>query len=142
MLSEFYPRNNLQWLLLDGTWNLNGDYTLSGYKAGALADFYPVYVTYASACGMDGIVENRLQVVGEYQEYLRAETVSTELLAETGINEKYSERFHSVSESRAEILSEGRLRVEVDLWHLDGTVALDGSRSLKSEIIEYFDEKL
>ena len=91
---------------------------------------------------MDGIVENRLQVVGEYQEYLRAETVSTELLAETGINEKYSERFHSVSESRAEILSEGRLRVEVDLWHLDGTVALDGSRSLKSEIIEYFDEKL
>lgn len=41
ILSKFYPRYNLELLTLDDSWNLNGTYSLDGYKAGQTVDFYP-----------------------------------------------------------------------------------------------------
>ena len=187
MLSEFYPRNNLQWLLLDGTWELSGEYMLGGYKTGTLADFYPMRARYLSSYKINGSIGGgRLQIAGEFREYLKAQGRCLELLSETEVkesyllsakmeglcavsknadsyletigkveekvsaeakpfsliteevvSEEYEERFNSVSECGAEIKSGSRLCVEVDLWYLDGAELLDGSHSLKAEIIEY-----
>lgn len=41
---EFNPRFNLERLLLDGLWELNGSYTLNGYKSDSQVDFYPTEV--------------------------------------------------------------------------------------------------
>lgn len=40
--SSFYPRYNLELLVLDGSWDLEGDYFLNGYKIGRNIEFYPV----------------------------------------------------------------------------------------------------
>lgn len=192
MLSEFYPRNNLQWLLLDGTWDLSGEYLLGGYRTGSMADFYPVRIQYLSSYGVYGdIGDGRVLIAGEVQESLRAQGKFLEvlseaeaeeiynsaighqslckvgksvgstlkiagsvedvirigeapsvLLSETEIKKEYSERLSTIAYCGAEIASESRLRVEVDLWYLDGEEYLDGSHSLKAEVIEYSDEKM
>ena len=192
MISEFYPRNNMQYLLLDGSWNLNGEYMLGGYRTGSLADFYPVCVEYLSSYKANGSVGGgRLQIAGGVRECLKVQGRCLELLSEakvkgsyllsasmqslcmvgkgvesyleikgevkeevgveeapfyllsvTEVNEEYNERFSSVSDCGAEITSGSRLRVEVDLWYLDGAESLDGSHSLKAEIIEYSAEEL
>lgn len=85
---DFYPRYNLPYLYLDGTWDLDGAYELMGYKSGKEVDFYPASL---------GITTG-----------IRAEPETKELL-----------------------------RVEKDLWYLDGTYALDGTKPLDAEIIEY-----
>lgn len=192
MLSEFYPRNNMQFLLLDGTWELGGEYLLGGYRTGAVADFYPVRVEYMSAYAVSvrggG---SRLQLTGAYQEYLRAKGTFLELLSDivaknsyslsenhlslctvsksvdsafeiagdveedisaeetlftvqAGVetSEEYNERLSLATDCKAEIIPESTLRVEVDLWYLDGAEYLDGSHSLKAEIIEYSAEQL
>lgn len=241
MFSEFFPRNNLQYLFLDGSWDLNGEYVLGGYKTGALADFYPVRVGYLSSYRTNGnIGGGRLQIAGSFLECLEAQAVSLKMLfearieedyladsrfqsaaevgknmismlgisgnvaweidsqgiflrllseskmkesyllstrlqglckvnkkadslleiggnvetdigveeasftlyAQTEISEEYDERLSSVSYCGAEITSGSRLRVEVDLWYLDGAESLDGSHSLKAEIIEYSADEL
>lgn len=85
---DFYPRYNLAYLFLDGTWALDDTYSLSGYKSDEEVDFYPA---------------------------------SLEMT--TGIR--------AAPEPQAE------LTVEKDLWLLDDSVALDGSRLLDAEIIDY-----
>ncbi len=40
--TRFYPRKNLERLLLDNTWKLDGDLKLTGYGTGELEDFYPI----------------------------------------------------------------------------------------------------
>lgn len=192
MISEFYPRNNMQYLLLDGSWNLNGEYMLGGYRTGSLADFYPVCVEYLSSyranesvgggrlqiaggvreclkvqgrclellskakvkgsyllsasiqslCMVGKSVESYLEIKVEAKEEVGVEEAPFSLLSVTEVNEEYNERFSSVSDCGAEITSGSRLRVEVDLWYLDGAESLDGSHSLKAEIIEYSAEEL
>lgn len=41
---EYYPRQNLEPLMLDALWILDGDRKLNGYKSGTQVDFYPVIV--------------------------------------------------------------------------------------------------
>ena len=41
---EFYPRQNLVPLRLDGTWKLNSSQKLNGYKSDSQVDFYPMGV--------------------------------------------------------------------------------------------------
>lgn len=187
ILSDFYPRYNLQYLVLDGAWELGGEYMLGGYKTGTLADFYPVRVGYLSSYKINGCIGGgRLQIAGGYREFLKLQGRCLELLSETEVresylfsaklqalctvsktadsyletkgdveekvsagvgpflmlseavvSEEYEGRFSSASECGAEITSGSRLRVEVDLWYLDGAESLDGSHSLKAEIIEY-----
>lgn len=43
--TEFYPRYNLGFLYLDGTWKLDGSRYLNGYNGGSRIDFYPVAVS-------------------------------------------------------------------------------------------------
>ncbi len=45
MQAEFYPRYNLPFLHLDGTWKLDGSRRLSGYNSNNQMDFYPAAVT-------------------------------------------------------------------------------------------------
>lgn len=40
--TRFYPRKNLERLLLDNTWKLDGALKLTGYGTGELEDFYPM----------------------------------------------------------------------------------------------------
>lgn len=44
--SQYYPRQNQEYLFLDGSWALDDSYVLNGYKRGSKADFYPVIVNY------------------------------------------------------------------------------------------------
>lgn len=85
---DFYPRYNLAYLFLDGTWDLEGGYSLSGYKSDEEVDFYPVSL---------GVM--------------------------TGI--------------RASPKQQAVITIEKDLWLLDGSAALDGSRVLDAERIDY-----
>lgn len=39
---DFYPRYNLEYLYLDGSWFQDGTYQQDGYKSGTGVDFYPV----------------------------------------------------------------------------------------------------
>lgn len=41
---EYYPRQNLELLRLDGTWKLDGSQELNGYKSDSQVDFYPMGV--------------------------------------------------------------------------------------------------
>ena len=41
LFTEFYARNNRAYLLLDGSWDLDGFYYLNGYKTENM-DLYPV----------------------------------------------------------------------------------------------------
>lgn len=88
-ISEFYPKKNLRWLCIDGTWFLNGRYTLRRYE--------------------DAEYETRIGVEAEYPVAIR---------------------------------EENSLTIELDLWHLDGLVSLDGSRQLRAEIIRISDKDM
>lgn len=90
---DFYPRYNLPYLLLDGTWVLDGTYSLSGYKSNEQVDFYPASL-------------------------------------------KMEAEIRAAPEPQAALI------VEKDLWLLDGSEALDGSRLLDAEVITYDAEDL
>lgn len=47
---EIYARNNRVPLYLDGSWLLNGMYSLSGYKESTGIDFYPVIMSNTAYC--------------------------------------------------------------------------------------------
>lgn len=61
-VSDFYPRNNLQLLFLDGSWVLDGKYCLMQYKMGSYIDTYPVYITQKSDLEVGESVESLLTV--------------------------------------------------------------------------------
>jgi len=87
LVSEFYARNNKKYIWLDGAWQLDGTYYLSGYQTKE-TEFYPASLT-------------------------------------------------ALGEIKMQIGSNSYLRIENDLWYLDGAYALDGGKMLDAKIYDF-----
>lgn len=133
---DFYPRYNLEYLLLDNTWNLDGTYFLSGYKNDAFRDFYPAKmecrselflpVTAAEAVGAGNTVD------ADTDAEASVEGISG---SEEGVEQEVLLSLSSDVAPGPE--SDGGLIVENDLWYLNGEYLLDGEKLLDAVIISY-----
>lgn len=109
--SGFYPRNNQELILLDGGWNLDGTYDLSGWKNA------PETVLLDGTWNLDGTY----RLTG-YKE---------------GLPDLYPSLLNISTYSKVEAETDNSLIVMKDLWYLDGSELLDGSRSLAADITTY-----
>ncbi|MBP3542724.1 MAG: DUF2313 domain-containing protein [Lachnospiraceae bacterium] len=62
MRGNFFPRYNMEYLLLDGTWKLDGTYSLSGYKSEE-EELYPAYLRITAEASVE--VETSTQLTAE-----------------------------------------------------------------------------
>lgn len=136
LMSDFYARYNREFLYLDGTWLLDGTYLLNGYKEAEALELYPARMTVFSgydvpchtAGGSASIasiraapdIETALRMQGSVEEHA---AVGSRMSTGTAASACPGTDFH--------------LRVENDLWYLDGTYLLDGTKLLDAEIFEY-----
>lgn len=135
MRSDYYARNNRAFLLLDGSWELNGAYKLNGYKTISL-DLYPARVKIRSewtdriSAEWSMRTKANAGVEPKARTNLRIAGAATERPAvQTGL------RWLWEQQTATEINCS--LRVEKDLWYLDGSVLLDGTKMLDAEIFDY-----
>lgn len=136
LISEFYPRNNLQWLLLDGSWLLNGQYVMGQYKIGQFYDSYNSRVLYRSFIPIKGAAGGITRTQSHYIERVQAACIPL-IRSEHIYQMNYDESLSMISDVKSESEFQSALRVEKDLWYLDGKENLDGSHKLMAEIIEY-----
>ena len=136
LISDFYARYNREFLYLDGSWPLDGVYLLNGYKEIKGLDLYPVKM---AARG-----EWHTSVTSAWQAGYRSHTealpeTETELqITGAAVGQAAGEgRLRLAWEQSAEPEVGCQLRVEHNLWYLDGSVLLDGSSFLDAEIFEY-----
>ena len=52
-MAEFFPRYNLAYLRLDGSWKLDGTRRLNGYDSASSLDFYPVKIRTGTGASED-----------------------------------------------------------------------------------------
>lgn len=142
MISEFYPRLNVEWLLLNGSWQLEGKYPLNFYKSDAYIDFYPVILNIWSDVVVRHAIETRCKMLTEFKIRVLGKLQLFEIRTSKAVAVRYSELAEIQSECLCEVKATSHLRIEVDLWHLDGSVCLDGTRWLKAEVIEIEDDEL
>ena len=142
VISEFYPRLNVEWLLLDGSWRLDGKYVLNLYKSDAYMDFYPVILKIRSDIVVRHALESKVRLFTEFKTKVLEELQSLEIRTSKTVAVRYSEMVEIQSECTCRVESTSHLRIEVDLWHLDGSVCLDGTRGLKAQVIEIEDDEL
>lgn len=136
MTTDFYARYNREFLYLDGSWELDGAYLLNGYKEIEELDMYParmsarsewqVPVRWAVAGGCMAGAE----VVPEAESNLRIAGAATgQPAGETRLGLSW------LQPAAPDV--DCQLRVEHNLWYLDGAALLDGARFLDAEIFEY-----
>lgn len=125
--TEFYPRYNLGYLHLDGTWRLDGTRRLSGYDSDEVLDFYPVGLRLnAGSAAQEITAKERLQI-----------TAGVEALPETGnsLRVQAQARTEPETEQGLRFCSGAALLLETRSYmtkqnRLDGAWKLDGSRKL------------
>ncbi len=183
--SDYHARYNRQYLVLDGTWLLDGMYKLNGYKELVDLDLYPLVLTVAGGGQIKLGIENILHfnstlkreitsrtvitvkngVIAESNTALKTICIKSQETLSTGVNSvsrmtgmvgvdkstdgrvgtvlgcavnmsnSVSEKYSSDCES--EVVCKYSLKVERNLWYLDGTHLLDGSMQLNAAIINY-----
>lgn len=135
--TEFYPRYNLGFLALDGTWILDGSRRLNGYNSGSIIDFYPVSVRIP--------MEVSPQLKAGLQSRIQAECMiatdgnsDIEVVVDTEVDESADiDRILIRAEVSAGIdYSAGVTRMNLldGTWKLDGSRKLDGGREILSGI--------
>lgn len=134
---DFYPRANQSYLFLDGTWELDGTDTLDGYEGEELMEFYPL----------------QMQIQGEFKQVFATEISRLLIQMDCRVAEEYNAQMEIASsvlfeenlESRMtvqgtvqqEMEVEGDLVIEKDLWFLDGSECLDGSRIMDAAVFHH-----
>lgn len=134
---DFYPRANQPYLFLDGTWELDGTDALDGYEGEELIEFYPL----------------QMQIQGEFKQAFATEISRLLIQMDCCVAEEYDAQMEIVSsvlceknlESEVtvqgtvqqEIGVEGDLVIEKDLWFLDGSECLDGSRIMDAAVFHH-----
>lgn len=136
IISEFFPRLNVEWLLLDGSWQLDGKYLLDFYKYGTSIDFYPVKLDIRSDVLMKYELSTANEFLMEFNAKVKAITELLKVRTSGDIEIQYSDGMMLSSSHFSEVRYTSSLRIEVDLWYLDGSEYLDGSHALKAAIIE------
>lgn len=125
--TEFYPRYNLGYLHLDGTWKLDGTRRLSGYDSDEVLDFYPVGLRLnAGGAAQEITAKERLQI-----------TAGAKALPETGnsLRVQAQARTEPETEQGLRFCSGAALLLKTRSYmtkqnRLDGAWKLDGSRKL------------
>lgn len=115
VIHRCYPRPDQPILLLDGRWQMNGEYELSDFMNASMED-YPLY--------LDGTWE----LSGHY----RLSGYQIDQLMDL-----YPVTIKAITETKVSVQIETILDVKKDLWYLDGTECLDGKRSLSANITQY-----
>lgn len=133
--SDYFARNNRAFLLLDGSWILDGSYKLNGYKTVNL-DLYPLRAEMQSEWSVPvkimGVSGCRAAVS------VRRETKTDLRIGSTATGKPKAEgRMGLAWTQPVEKEIDCHLRVENNLWYLDGSALLDGSSFLDAEIFEY-----
>ena len=70
---EFFPRYNLAYLRLDGSWKLDGTRRLNGYDSSGSLDFYPAKLRISLGGAEDIQTEEQLRFAGEAELDIKAE---------------------------------------------------------------------
>ena len=133
---EFYARNNRQFLYLDGTWKLDDTYRLNGYRETEAEEFYPVQLEMEDGYQVQAGAEGQLAAVSGCPENVGASS-GLRLSGEAKGSQQISGRLQTGSEALLKAGLGSTLRVENDLWYLDDTYLLDGTRYLAAEIFNY-----
>lgn len=131
IIGQFYTRE--RFLYLDGTWHLNGTHMLNGSFDNEREEFYPNQLKAVSYINIKQQIDNKTMVKNNIPIDLKQES-SMSFYEECDIQKEIEERVKIYSDMIQENKIESQLIVEKDLWYLDGTVSLDGTRILDAEI--------
>lgn len=136
LVADFYARYNREFLYMNGSWLLDGCYPLNGYKEIEGLELYPVRAVIRG--------EWLMPVALTWRVGYRA---GVEELTETGTNLRIASETAGRPAGDAgmglawvqpvALGVGGHLTVEKDLWHLDGSYLIDGTKLLDAEIFEY-----
>ena len=130
--TEFYPRYNLGFLRLGGTWKLDGSLRLGGYDSRSEMDFYPVQLRIPVELKTDIKPDAGM---GSRIFYYSRPVLETELRALTEVKEKIdlSPRIRIRAEAPCELQQEAtitRMNILDSTWKLDCSRRLDGGLEL------------
>lgn len=136
LITDFYARYNREFLYLDGSWTLDGTYLLNGYKEAVGLDLYPARTTIQSVW--------RSPVTSSWSwgygtgAWVAPETgTDLRITGATAGQPAGDGRMGLAWAQPVALEMDCQLRVEHNLWYLDGTAFLDGSSFLDAEIYEY-----
>ena len=89
--AEFFPRYNLAYLRLDGSWKLDGTRRLNGYDSASSLDFYPVKIRTGTGASEDVQTTGQLCFASRAEPVRKTET-SLRMQAETSAGPETGER--------------------------------------------------
>ena len=136
LAADFFARYNREFLYLDGNWLLDGTYLLNGYKEIEGLDLYPARTTiqsewrclvtslwawgYGTGAGVAPGTGTDLRITG---------AAARQPMGDGRLGLEWTQP--------VALEMDCQLRVEHNLWYLDGATLLDGSSFLDAEILEY-----
>lgn len=128
----FYPRYNLSFLHLDGTWSLAGERIISGYNSAELLDFYPITSRYLIILSEEVRPGEQLKLLQEVVESITASSgIVGRANAVESISDKENMTLRTKLQNQANI---DQVRVTVmnklDGWKMDSTRKLNGGLSV------------
>lgn len=137
MISEFYPRYNLQPIYLNGSWPLGGIYFVNGNKTILSMDFYPVYISFLSSLINPPELYLREHFIGNA--YVKCQEYKSHLFIVDQVAVRpFTDSTIRFKESWSGVVSfSSQLCIEKDLWYLDGIKNLDGSMFLDADSWAY-----
>ena len=126
---EYYPRQNLVPLLLDGTWKLNGGRKLNGYWSDRKADFYPMAVgVFAEADAEPDFQAGGMQIGISVEEEIICE-LRAAMEADAQEDLTYETAMTVGTGVKVGVRTDGGVytgRILDGTWKLDGSRKLDG----------------
>ncbi|MDR2024015.1 MAG: hypothetical protein LBQ71_12430 [Hungatella sp.] len=126
-IMSFYPRYNLAYLHLDGTWGLNGAKHLNGYNSDSLLEFYPIVTRYLIGVMQEIRQEEQLRYIQSANEDISDACIfSQRIEADESIVNK---EFLTIQNELQTKVNTDQVRVTV-LNKLDGYWKMDSSRKL------------
>lgn len=136
LTADFFARYNREFLYLDGNWRLDGTYLLNGYKEIDGLDLYPARMAIQSEWGSP---VTSLWLWGYRTGVGVASETGTDLrITGVAVGQPAGDGRMGLAWAQPVALEmDCQLRVEHNLWYLDGTAFLDGSSFLDAEIFEY-----
>lgn len=136
MSCAFYARYNRKFLYIDGTWLLDGTYKLNGYKEMESLDLYPAALTIRGSWRTTGKTGECVSCTARARADPELQSVSA-VIGEVKVQRNNNATLRMLKQADVSPGVGSQLTVEKDLWYLDGTYMLDGSRLLDAEIFYY-----
>lgn len=108
--AEFFPRYNLAYLRLDGSWKLDGTRRLNGYDSARSLDFYPVKIRTGTGASEDVQTTGQLCFASRAEPDIKTET-SLRIQAETSTGPDTGERLEVDSTVETNVSSDSGLHL-------------------------------